>query len=33
MFGFLYKEMERNKIYECLQGRLKTAYGFIWKLK
>jgi len=23
----------RNKIYECLSGKLKTAYGYKWKLK
>ena len=22
----------RNKIYECLNGKLKTAYGYKWKI-
>lgn len=23
----------RNKIYECIKGKLKTAYGFKWEIK
>jgi hypothetical protein len=23
----------RNKIYDCLRGKLKTAYGYKWKIK
>jgi predicted DNA-binding protein YlxM (UPF0122 family) len=23
----------RNKIYECLKGKIKTAYGYKWRLK